>query len=359
MAVNFPNSPTNGQTVVVDGVTYSWNAAGSVWDLVTTATSTVAVNAPLTNTGTSTAAVLGIQSSPVFSSSVGVGVSPTLNSLGNTIHVGADGVGAAAIAHFTRSTTGHTATDGLIVGAWSSGENLIYTYEAEPITISTSGAERMRVTAGGQVSIGRTVPPAYQTFNVSAADNTVVSVEDIGGGMAYLAQAGSVTLLGAEGEFRIRNGVNYSLGPISSGTDRMTINTSGHMILPSQPTINGSCTNTAGAGGFANSFSALTNIGFTIGADRITVPTAGNYLITFNTISNLSTGRVDAQIVVNGANPVSILTEDNGTGYHGRSISIVRTLAANDFIQFANTNWYVNTATGYQEWRTFSITKLS
>jgi hypothetical protein len=67
MAVNFPNSPTNGQTVTVDGVTYSWNAAGSVWDIVTTATATVAVTAPVTNTGTSTAAVLGFATNPSLS----------------------------------------------------------------------------------------------------------------------------------------------------------------------------------------------------------------------------------------------------------------------------------------------------
>jgi hypothetical protein len=67
MAVNFPNSPTNGQTVTVDGVTYSWNAAGSVWDIVTTATATVAVTAPVVNTGTSTAAVLGFATNPSLS----------------------------------------------------------------------------------------------------------------------------------------------------------------------------------------------------------------------------------------------------------------------------------------------------
>ena len=67
MAVNFPNSPTNGQTVTVDGVIYSWNAAGSVWDIVTTATATVAVTAPVVNTGTSTAAVLGFATNPSLS----------------------------------------------------------------------------------------------------------------------------------------------------------------------------------------------------------------------------------------------------------------------------------------------------
>jgi hypothetical protein len=67
MAADFPNSPTNGQTVTVDGVTYSWNAAGAVWDLVTTATAAVSVTAPVTNTGTSTAAILGFATNPSLS----------------------------------------------------------------------------------------------------------------------------------------------------------------------------------------------------------------------------------------------------------------------------------------------------
>jgi hypothetical protein len=34
MAINFPNSPTNGQTVTIGGVVYSWNSTTSTWDLV-------------------------------------------------------------------------------------------------------------------------------------------------------------------------------------------------------------------------------------------------------------------------------------------------------------------------------------
>ena len=34
MAIAFPNSPTNGQTVTISGVVYSWNSTTSTWDLV-------------------------------------------------------------------------------------------------------------------------------------------------------------------------------------------------------------------------------------------------------------------------------------------------------------------------------------
>jgi hypothetical protein len=131
------------------------------------------------------------------------------------------------------------------------------------------------------------------------------------------------------------------------------------MTMPAQPVISGSLTNLTTLSAAATYFFPLVNNGFTIGADRITVPTAGNYLVTYNTISNSSTGRVDASVSFNGINAVNVLSEDNGVGFHQRSLSIVRALAANDFIQFYNSNWYSNSFTGYSEWRTFSITKLS
>ena len=62
MAIPWPSSPVVGDTFTYGGVTYTWN--GVAW--VSTATTTpgsvgsVAVTAPITNTGTSTAPVIGI-----------------------------------------------------------------------------------------------------------------------------------------------------------------------------------------------------------------------------------------------------------------------------------------------------------
>lgn len=36
MAINFPNSPTNGQTTTVGTSTYTWNSSAGTWDLTTT-----------------------------------------------------------------------------------------------------------------------------------------------------------------------------------------------------------------------------------------------------------------------------------------------------------------------------------
>lgn len=62
MAISWPSSPTVGQIFTYGGITYTWN--GVAWISSTTNTpgsvGSVAVTAPITNTGTSTAPVIGI-----------------------------------------------------------------------------------------------------------------------------------------------------------------------------------------------------------------------------------------------------------------------------------------------------------
>jgi hypothetical protein len=300
--------------VTVDGVTYSWNAAGSVWDMVTTATATVAVTAPVVNTGTSTAAVLGIKASPVFSGdgtnnivefkkSNGV-TRAFLSQNGSDLYVGAN-----------------TAESGSVqIGYGATGNQYAYIDLIGDTTYTDYGARLIRINTG---------------------PNTDTSLEHRG--------TGALAIQAPEGVIRMT----------TANTTRLEIANNGHITMPAQPVISGSLTNLTTLNAVATYFFPLVNKGFTIGADRITVPTAGNYLVTYNTISNSSTGRVDASVNFNGINSVNVLSEDNGTGFHLRSLSIVRELAANDFIQFYNSNWYSNSFTGYNEWRTFSITKLS
>jgi len=147
-------------------------------------------------------------------------------------------------------------------------------------------------------------------------------------------------------------------GGSSVATERMRIDNAGRVTMPYQPYIYGSPTNTGGSG-TANSFYTISaRGGMAFSTDRITVPVTGVYHISFNTICASSTGRVDAAININGGAIVSMLSEDNGTGYHYRSGSITVLLAANDYIQFVNNDWYSSTATGFTTWRTASVALL-
>lgn len=393
MAVNFPNSPTNGQTVTVDGVTYSWNAAGSVWDLVTTATATVAVTAPVTNTGTSTAAVIGIQASPAFTGNGtdntvefknSAGATRTwISTGGNELFVGGnsndsasvqigqgatgnqyayvDMVGDTTYSDYglrlirdnqganTNSALIHRGTGALIISALDAGGIQFRTADAIRMKIEPNGDSLMSGNLIGKTGSGGTVANQNGSGSFEARGDT--------------NNAASMSFH-RPGNYAINMGLdtdnNFKIGGWSQGgTPYFQMNPSGHMRLPNQPVISGSLTNLTSVSGAATYFYPLVNSGFTVGSERITVPSAGNYLVNFNTISNYSTGRVDLQIFFNGTNQVSGLTEDNGTGHHYRSMSVVRNLAANDYIQFVNSNWYVNSVTGYVDWRTFSIVKLS
>lgn len=141
-------------------------------------------------------------------------------------------------------------------------------------------------------------------------------------------------------------------------TQRMKINSSGYVTMPYQPHIMGSPTNTSGAG-IANSFATTTSQGgLTFANSRITVPVTGIYLITFNTICDNTTGRVDAKVWINGGESFNTLSEDNGQGHHYRGVSNAILLQANDYIQFDNNDWYDAPNTGATQWRTASVTLI-
>jgi hypothetical protein len=143
--------------------------------------------------------------------------------------------------------------------------------------------------------------------------------------------------------------------------NRLKIDVAGRVSKPYQPHIFGSVTNTSTqTNSLANSMNVRTSTELTFSNSRITVPISGLYLITFTTLSTngSTTGRYDSNIFVNGTAYVSALNEDNGTGYHFKSMSATIKLSANDYIQFYNQNWYDYTGTGYSEWRTASVTFL-
>jgi len=46
--MSFPSSPTNGQTVTLNGITYSYNAANTAWKRVATSINTSQLNSAYT-----------------------------------------------------------------------------------------------------------------------------------------------------------------------------------------------------------------------------------------------------------------------------------------------------------------------
>jgi hypothetical protein len=175
----------------------------------------------------------------------------------------------------------------------------------------------------------------------------VISVEDINNGMGYLAQAGSVTLLGAEGEFRIRNGTNYGSGPIASGTDRMTINTSGHVNTPFQPRFQMTRSYDTTAANWPNgSFFTYVYKPIDVGSNantsngRFTAPVAGYYQFGFMAAFLSSVALGDMMFLKNGggdeaATGLAVFNQTNE--WITQTMTTVMYLAANDYVTVSNT----------------------
>jgi len=161
---------------------------------------------------------------------------------------------------------------------------------------------------------------------------------------------------GANTDFYKLTSENDSAG---ASTLHMRIDTNGRVTKPKQPHIFGSPTNTGGSGK-ANSFALGSyNRGtLTFSNNRITVPIDGLYLITFQTICDSQTGRVDTKIHINGSLLQSALSNTNGSGFQQRTHTLVIELSANDYIEFENADWYNSGVTNYDEWRTASVTLI-
>jgi hypothetical protein len=150
----------------------------------------------------------------------------------------------------------------------------------------------------------------------------------------------------------------YKSTNTTSYTQVFGISPEGYITTPSQPHIYGSPgAGASGASAIADRFTSKTSRGLSFSNSRITVPIAGVYLITFQTIASNTTGRNDTNVRVNGVTYSNGLNEDNGTGFHQRTHSFTVYLSANDYIQFNHQNWYA-TGNAFDEWQTASVTLL-
>ena len=140
--------------------------------------------------------------------------------------------GTASQLRLTNSTTGATATDGLAVSNDVSASYL-WNYEATPLILATSSAERLRIDASGNVGIGTNSP----------ADELHLNDSKSGGDVSFRIQNSAVTSGDtATLRFSVTSDVNHDSAFIGSdrsnslifGADlqeRMRIDASGNLLV--------------------------------------------------------------------------------------------------------------------------------
>jgi len=129
------------------------------------------------------------------------------------------------------------------------------------------------------------------------------------------------------------------------------------VTIPGNPHLTCRLTNTLNAS-IANACSIVTSRWWLAWSwDRINIPIAWVYLITFNAISSLSSIRVDSAILVNWLGIASALSENTTTWYHQKTLSLAIFLNVWDYVQFSNNDWHDSVSTSVR--KTASVTLLN
>jgi C1q domain len=232
---------------------------------------------------------------------------------------------------------------------WNSADGRMYVYYTDAnssqwVDLSAGGAGQYLPLTGGDVTGNVTVTGNVGIGTTSPYTSGLTVAKPSGTGGGVRVQSGS-----ASADFIINDGLGIYLSNNSStlptqfwvnGAERMRIDTSGRVTMPYQPAFSvtgpysGSINpiSVASGGGFVVLWQTVRlNDGscYSTSTGRFTAPVAGRYLFSASlTNSNGSSGPY-IQIRKNGspwANAISY-----GTSYNGSSVTVVMSLAENDY----------------------------
>ena len=147
--------------------------------------------------------VAGSDKVQINATGLGIGQVPTRDL---SLHAGD---ASSVFAHFTNTDTGTTSSDGLLIGLGSSEDLVLNNQESSKnIIIENGGSERMRITSGGTILIGKT-----------ALDNTTAGIRLNATGLASYTRNGVLLYLNrntSDGDIIEFAKDNTSIGRIAS-----------------------------------------------------------------------------------------------------------------------------------------------
>jgi hypothetical protein len=236
---------------------------------------------------------------------------------------------------------------------------------------------RFIVTRGGNVGIGTTTPQKklevwtgngelshFGSSSANAVGNyTGISLGYAENGNTAYRKVGIVGVGRGDGAARqdlaFLVDSNGDGGSAQLADTKMRISHEGYVTTPSQPHLYGTPHNgTEASSGQATIFRVKTSRGgLSFSNSRVTVPVAGVYMITYQTICQTDTGRHDTEIKINGTTVNNGLNESNGTGYHQRTHVFNMYLNVNDYITWHNGRYYSNGGS-FDPWTNASVTLI-
>ena len=140
-AIDFPSSPSNGDTHTVGGVTYTYNSAETKWK------TTINSNAFLALSGGNVTGNLSVDTDTLFvdasTDRVGIGeASPNRQLVVN-------GGTSEGVIQITNDTSGTAVANGFELIHFTNGETQLLNRENGAMRFDTNGTERMRILAAG------------------------------------------------------------------------------------------------------------------------------------------------------------------------------------------------------------------
>jgi hypothetical protein len=207
------------------------------------------------------------------------------------------------------------------------------------------GNERLTITGDGNVGIGNS-NPNYR-LKVGPVNTTeTIAVQSAGGGAETIMQSVSGS------DSRVGSSANTPLNLITNNVSRMTIDTSGRVTMPYQPTFYAYGTaayQAQGGSGFAYSSTTFNRGGhYNTSTYRFTAPVAGLYYFSVAAIMQASAADGGVVLVVNGTFRFA-KDYTNGPG-RSSNVSSVIYLNANDYVFVdyeGNSTWYLTDGYGF------------